>query len=86
MEPSPIITSKLIQTTFKRPGNQTSYSKGNQNVTQLSIEQQNTVIKICKDLHKYSFPDVDKLQNISMDKKRRIISKAMYIQLGEFDP
>ena len=33
VEPSPIVTSKLIQTTFKRPGNQTTNSKENQHVT-----------------------------------------------------
>ena len=86
VELSPIVTRKLIQTTFKRPGNQTSNSEENQNITQLSIEQQNAVIKICRELHKYSVRDVDKLQHINMDKKRRIISKAMYIQLRNFDP
>ena len=37
-------------------------------------------------MHKYSFRDVDKLQNESMDKKRRIISKAIYIQLVDYGP
>ena len=41
---------------------------------------------MCRELHKYSFRDVDKLQNINTDKKRRIILKAMYIKLGDYDP
>ena len=39
-----------------------------------------------RELHKYSFRDVDKLQSINTDKKRRIISKVMYIELGDYDP
>ena len=41
---------------------------------------------MCRELHKYNFRDVDKLQNINMDKKRRIISKAMYIEFGDYYP
>ena len=41
---------------------------------------------MCRELHKYSFRDVDKLQNINTDKKRRIILKAMYIKLVDYDP
>lgn len=37
-------------------------------------------------MHKYSFRGVDKLQSMNTDKKRRIISKAMYIELGDCDP
>ena len=32
------------------------------------------------------FRDVDKLQNLNTDKKRRIISKTMFIELGDYDP
>ena len=39
-----------------------------------------------RELHKYSFRDVDKLQSINTDKKRRIISKVMSIELGDYDP
>ena len=39
-----------------------------------------------RELHNYSFRDVDKLQSINTDKKRRIISKVMYIELGDYDP
>ena len=36
--------------------------------------------------HKYNFRDVDKLQNINTDKKRRIILKAMFLELGDYNP
>lgn len=38
------------------------------------------------ELHKYNFRDVDKLQNINTDKKRRIILKAMFLELGDYNP
>ena len=78
--------NKSIQRTFKRPRDLTSDSEKNLNTTQLNLEQPNAAVKVCRELHNYSFKDVDKLQNINMDKKRRIISKAMYLQLGDFDP
>ena len=81
MEQSPTVMNKSIQTTFKRPRYLTSESEENLNTTQLNLEQRTQPSK-----HNYSFKDVDKLQNINMDKKRRIISKAMYLQLGDFDP
>lgn len=86
MEPSPAVTSKTIQTTFKRPRDLTSDSEENPNTTQLNPEQRNAVIKVGRELHKYSFRDVDKLQHINMGKKRRIISKKMYIEFGDFHP
>lgn len=86
MEPSSAVTNKTIQTTFKRPRDLTSDSEENPNTTQLNPEQRNAVIKVGRELHKYSFRDVDKLQHINMDKKRRIISKKMYIELGDFHP
>ena len=87
IEPSPAVTSaKPIQTSFKRPHNTTSDSEDNPNNSTLNCDQRNAVIKICRELHKYNFRDMDRLKNINMDKKRRIISKAMYIQLGDYDP
>ena len=38
------------------------------------------------ELHKYNFRDVDKLQNINTDKKRRTILKAMFLELGDYNP
>lgn len=87
MEPSPGITNtKPIQTIFKIQREITSDSEDNPNTRTISREQRNAVIKVCIELHKYNFRDVDKLQNINMDKTRRIISKAIYIQLGDYDP
>ena len=74
-----------IQTTFKQPLESTSDSE-EQATTEITKNQRNTVIKECRELHKHNFRDVDKLKNINMDKKRRIISKAMSIQLGDYDP
>ena len=78
--------NKSIQRTFKRPRDLTSDSEKNLNTTQLNLEQPNAAVKVCRELHNYSFKDVDKLQNINMDKKRRIISKAMYLQKSDFGP
>ena len=87
MDQSPAITSnKPIQTAFKRPLETASDSEDKPNTPTLTREQRNTVIQVCRELHKYSFRDVDKLQNINMDKKRRIISKAMHIQFGDYGP
>ena len=69
--------SKPIPTTFKRPRNTTSDSKDNPTTSTLNQDPRNAVIKICQKLHKYNFREVDKLQNINMDKKRRIVLKAM---------
>ena len=87
VEPSPAVTSaKPIQTSFKRPRDTTLDSEDNPNNSTFNCDQRNAVIKICRELHKYNFRDMDRLKNINMDKKRRIISKAMYIQLGDYDP
>lgn len=69
--------SKPVPTTFKRPRNTTSDSKDNPTTSTLNQDPRNAVIKICQKLHKYNFREVDKLQNINMDKKRRIVLKAM---------
>ena len=69
--------SKPIPTTFKRPRNTTSDSKDNPTTSTLNRDLRNAVIKTCRKLHKYNFREVDKLQNINMDKKRRIVLKAM---------
>ena len=87
MDQSPAIKSnKPIQTDFKRPLETTSDSEDNPNTPTLTREQRNTAIQVCGELHKYCFRNVHKLQNINMGKKRRIISTAMYIQLGDYDP
>ena len=86
VDQSPVITiQKPIQTTFKQPLESTSDSE-EQATTVITKDQRNTVIKECRELHKRNFRDVDKLKNINMDKKRRIISKAMSIELGDYDP
>ena len=41
---------------------------------------------IWRELHRCSFWDVDKLQNLNKNKNRRIISKAMYSELRDYDP
>ena len=80
VDQSPVITmQQTIQTTFKRPLESTSDSE-EQATTKITKDQRNAVIKVCRELHKY------KLQNINMDKKRRIIFKAMCIELGDYDP
>ena len=84
-EPSPGVTNaKPIQTSLKRPRETTSDSEDNPNNSILNCDKRSAVIKICRELHKYNFRDMDKLQNINMDKKQRIISKAMYIQLVNY--
>ena len=86
VDQSPVITmQKPIETTFKQPLESTSDSE-EQATTVITKDQRNTVIKECRELHKRNFRDVDKLKNINMDKKRRIISKAMSIELGDYDP
>ena len=85
--PPAAIRKQPIQTNFKRPRENTSDSEEPSfTLTTLTKEQPNTAIHVCRELHKYSFRDVDKLQNINTDKKRRIILKAMYIKLGDYDP
>ena len=77
---SPEVTSNHpLQTTFKRPRKVTSDSEDHLNNTTLTKEQCNSV------KHRYGFYDVDKLQNLNTDKKRRIFSKAMFVELGNFD-
>ena len=80
---SAITCNQPVQTTFKRLLETASDSEDNPNTPESTREQQNTVIQVCRELHRCSFRD---LQNIVMGKKRRIISKAMYIELGDYDP
>ena len=80
MNQLPAITSNQpVQTTFKRLLETASVSEDNPNTPASAREQQNAVIQVCRELHRCSFRD---LQNSGMGKKRRIISKAMYIELG----
>ena len=86
LDQSPAVTSNHpLQTTFKRPREATLDSEDHLNNTTLTKEQCNTAIHVCRELHRFSFRDVDKLQNINTDKKRKIISKAMFIELGDYD-
>ena len=80
---SAITYNQPVQTTFKRLLETASDSEDNPNTPASTREQQNTVKQVCRELHRCSFRD---LQNIDMGKKRRIISKAMYIELGDYDP
>ena len=78
MDESPAVTSNHpLQTTFKRPREATSDSEDHLNNTTLTKEQHNTAIHVCRELHCYSFRNVDKLKNLNTDKKGRIISQAM---------
>ena len=81
-----VIPKKPIQTTFKRPTGTTSDSEETSTTNTFTKEQRNLAIHICREPHKYSFRDVDRIQTISTDKKRCIISKAMFIILGDYDP
>ena len=86
MDQSPAVTSNYpLLTTFKRPRKATADSEDHLNNTTVTKEHRNTAIHVCRELHRYSFRDVDKLQNLNTDKKRRIISKAMFIELGDYD-
>ena len=86
VDQSPVITMQQpIQITFKRPLESTSDSE-EQATTKITKDQRNTVINVYRELHKYNFRDVGKLQNINMNKKKRIISKAMHIEFGDYDP
>ena len=75
-----------LQTTFKRPREATSDSKDHLNNTTLTKEKPNSAIHVCRKVHRCSFLDVDKLQNLNTDKKIRIISQAMFIKPGDYDP
>ena len=87
MDQLPAVTSNQpLQTTFKRPREATSNSEDHLNNTTLTKEQRNSAIHVCRELHHYSFREVDKLQNLNTDKKRRIISKTIFIKLGDYDP
>ena len=87
MDQSPGITFITpLQTTFKSHREATSGSNDHLNNTTLTKEQHNSAIHVCRELHPYSFRDVGKLQKLNTDKKRRIISKAMFIELGDCDP
>ena len=69
VDQSPVATTQQpIQTTFKRPLESISDSEEQTN-TKTTEDQRNTVIKACRELHRHNFRDVDKLQNISIDKK-----------------
>ena len=83
MDPSPAVTSTYpLQITFKRPLPKAKIISAIQHTK----EKRNKAIHICRELHRYSFRSVDKLQNLNTDKNRRIISKAMFIELRDYDP
>ena len=87
MDQSPAVTSNHpLQTTFKRPRKVSSNSEDHLNNTVFIREQRSSAILVCRELYRYSFRDVDKLQNLNTDKKRRIVSKAMFIEFGDYDP
>ena len=72
MDQAPAATcNNPLQTTFKRPREATSDSKDHLNNTTLTKEQHNSAIHVCRELHHYSFRDVDKLQNLNTDKKKK---------------
>ena len=82
-----ITSNKRIQTGYKIPLKTALDSDNNLNTPVLTREQGNTVIRVCRELHKYSFKHVDNLLNINMDNKRKIISKTMMcIQHRDYDP
>ena len=87
MDQSPAVTSNHpLQSTFKRPRKATSNSEDHLNNPSLTKEQRNSAIHVCRELYRNNFRDVDKLQNLNTDKRRRIISKAMFIELGDYNP
>ena len=87
MEQSPAVASNHpLQTTFKRPREATSDSEDHLNNTTLTKEQRNSAIYVFRELHRYNFRDVNKLKNLNTVKKRRIISKAIFIELGDYNP
>ena len=64
VHPSPAVTSNHpLQTTFKRRREATSDSEDHLNNVILTKEQRNSAIHVCRELHRYSFHDVSKLQN-----------------------
>ena len=86
MDQSPaVISNHPLETTFKRPREATSNSEDHLNNTTLTKEQRNIVIHVCRELHRYSFRDVNKLQKLNTEKKKRIISKTIFIELGDYD-
>ena len=80
MDQSPAVTSDHpLQSKVKRPRETSSDSEDHLNNTTLTKQQRNSAIHVCRELHRYSFRDSNKLQNFNTDKKRRIISKAIFI-------
>ena len=58
------------QTPFKRPRKAIPDSEDHPNNTTLIKEQGNSAIHTCRELHRHSIRDVDKLQNLNTDKKK----------------
>ena len=84
MDQSPAVTSNHpLQTTFKRPRKASPDREDHVNNTSITKEQRNSAIRVFRELHRYNFRGVGKLQNLNTDKKKRIISKAMFIETGE---
>ena len=72
MNQSPAVTSNhSLQTTFKSPREATSDSEDHLSNPTLSKEQSNTAIHVSKELHRYSFRDVDKLQKFKYGQKAK---------------
>ena len=85
MDQSPAVTfNHPLQTTFKRPRKASPDSEDHVNNTALTKQQRNSAIGVFRELHRYNIRGVGKLQNLNTDKKKkRIISKAMFIETGE---
>ena len=84
MDQLPAVTSNHpLQTTFKRPRKASPDSEDHVNNTALTKEQRNCAIRVFRELHRYNFRGVGKLQNLHTDKKKRIISKAIFIETRE---
>ena len=59
MDQSPTVScNHPLQTTFKRPREATSDSEDHLNNTTLTKEQRNSAIHVCRELHHYSFRDL----------------------------
>ena len=87
MDQSPAVTSNYpFQTTFKRPREVTSDREDHLSNTSFIKEQRNSAIDVCRELYRYSFRNIDRLKKLNTHKKRRIVSKAMFIELGDYNP
>ena len=83
MDQSPAVTSNHpLQTTFKRPRKASPDREDHVNNTSITKEQRNSAIRVFRELHRYNFRGVGKLQNLNTDKKKESSRRPCSLKLG----